>query len=228
VERKGIVKEGLEPADDELVERSLAGDSEAFEMLVRRYSRAVFNLAGRFFRQPEMREDITQETFIKAYQALRTYRRGASFERWLMKITVNTCYDELRRMKRRPEFSLADLTDDELAWLEDMFSKPAMEIFEQQRRREQAAELAERLLQTLAPEDRMVMLLYERDGLSTAEIAQMTGWSRSKVKIRLFRARRALDKRIHRLSVATGDPQRPIRRSEAKGSRKGSQQEVKR
>lgn len=227
MEPKGIVKQRLGPDDDELVVRTLAGESEAFEMLVKRYSRAVFNLAGRFFRQPEMREDITQETFIKSYQALKTYRRGASFERWLMKIAVNACYDELRRMKRRPEFSLADLTDDESGWLEDMFAKPAMEIFEQHRRGRQAAELADRLLQTLSAEDRMVMLLYERDGLSTAEIAELTGWSRSKVKIRLFRARRALDKRIRRLSVTENAPRRPARRTETRSSTKGSQREVK-
>jgi RNA polymerase sigma-70 factor (ECF subfamily) len=192
----------VEVHDDELVERTLAGDRDAFDMLVTRYSRSVFNLAGRFFRQPEAREDITQETFIKAYQSLHTYRRGASFERWLMRITINACYDELRRLKRRQEFNLADLTDDEVRWLEDALAKPALEKFEQAERNEQAAALAEKLLQTLSPEDRMVMLLYERDGLSTAEIAEITSWSRSKVKVRLFRARRALEKRIRRLLTA--------------------------
>ncbi len=189
----------LVPDDEELVERSLAGDADAFEMLVKRYGRAVYNLAGRFFRQPEMREDIAQETFLKAYQALHTYRRGASFERWLMKIALNACYDELRRVKRRREFSLADLTEDERTWLEDALAKPAFELFEQRERRAEAAALAEKLLASLRPEDRMVMLLYERDGLSTAEIGQLMGWSRSKVKIRLFRARRALDRRLRQM-----------------------------
>lgn len=189
----------LVPDDEELVERSLAGDAEAFEVLVKRYGRAVYNVAGRFFRQPEVREDITQETFLKAYQALHTYRRGASFERWLMKIAVNACYDELRRMKRRREFSLADLAEDERTWLEEALAKPAFELFEQQQQSEDAAAVAEKLLATLSPEDRLVMLLYERDGLSTAEIGDLMGWSRSKVKIRLFRARRALDKRLRRL-----------------------------
>lgn len=197
--REELVRSEVDIHDDELVERSLAGDHEAFDMLVTRYSRSVFNLAGRFFRQPEAREDITQETFIKVYQSLHTYRRGASFERWLMKITINACYDELRRLKRRQEFNLADLTDDEMRWLEDALARPALEEFEQTQRNEQAAALAEKLLQTLSPEDRMVMLMYERDGLSTAEIAEMMSWSRSKVKVRLFRARRALEKRIRRM-----------------------------
>ncbi len=189
----------LVPDDEELVERSLAGDAEAFEVLVRRYGRAIYNVAGRFFRQPEMREDITQETFLKAYQALHTYRRGASFERWLMKIAVNACYDALRRMQRRREFSLADLAEDEQTWLEEALAKPAFELFEQQQQSENAVALAEKLLASLSPEDRLVMLLYERDGLSTAEIGELMGWSRSKVKIRLFRARRALDKRLRRI-----------------------------
>lgn len=189
-----VDKSGLK--DDELVERILAGDDDAFEVLVKRHSRAIFDISGRFFRQRDIREDITQETFIKAYQRLHTYRCGASFRRWLMRVSINTCYDELRRLRRRQEFNLADITDNEAAWLEEAFSKPAMELFEEKQRSEQAAALAERLLQTLPPKDVMIVLLYERDGLSTAEIAELTGWSRSKVKVRLFRARRTLDKRI--------------------------------
>jgi len=228
VTREGIAKERSPITDDEAVKQCLAGDREAFEVLVERYSRAVFNLTGRFFRQPELREDIAQEAFIKAYQSLHTYRRGASFERWLMRITVNACYDELRRMKRRQEFTLADLTDDETAWLEEALSKPAMQGFEKKQRSERAAALAEKLLHSLAPEDRMVMLMYERDGLSTAEIAELTGWSRSKVKIRLFRARRVLDKRVRRLSHAVhpqADSLRPAtRRGEVTASEEGSEQ----
>ncbi|GBC77074.1 ECF RNA polymerase sigma-E factor [bacterium HR08] len=210
----------LVPDDEELVERSLAGDAEAFEVLVKRYGRTVYNVAGRFFRQPEMREDITQETFLKAYQALHTYRRGASFERWLMKIAVNACYDELRRMKRRREFSLADLAEDERVWLEEALAKPAFELFEQQQQSEDAAAVAEKLLATLSPEDRLVMLLYERDGLSTAEIGDLMGWSRSKVKIRLFRARRALDKRLRRLLRAARPTSAAKARAEGPPSRR--------
>ncbi len=184
------------PNDDELVLRTLNGYADAFEVLLNRYSQEVFKITGRFFRDYERRESLVQDTFIKAYQALCTYRLGASFERWLRRIAVNTCFDELRRLKHRKEFSLAEITTNENRWLEDALSKPAIKLFEAKKQTEEAALLAERLLEFLAPEDRMVILFYERDGLSTAEIAELTGWSTSKVKIRLFRARRRLHKRI--------------------------------
>lgn len=185
-----------EPTDETLVGRTLSGETEAFELLVRRYTRRVLVVASGFFRQPEAREDIAQETFMKAFQSLATYQRGASFERWLTRIALNTCYDQLRRVKRRGEFLLSDLAEDESGWLDDVLAGRSLEQFEANQRRESARALADKLLDHLSPEDRMALLLLDRDGLSTKEIGEILGWSRSKVKVRIFRARRALNKRL--------------------------------
>lgn len=189
-----------EPSDEVLVERTLAGDTAAFDLLVKRHIRRVLSVAAGFFRQPEAREDIGQETFLKAFQSLDTYHRGASFERWLTRIAVNACYDQLRRVKRKGELLLSDLAEDESAWLDGALSSHSMERFEAGQRRDQARELADRLLAHLSSADRMAMLLMDRDGYSAAEIGEMLGWSRSNVKVRIFRARRLLKNRLKQLS----------------------------
>jgi len=185
--------------DDLFIDRARAGDEAAFENLVRKYDKRVLGITAKFFRQPDVREDITQEVFIKVYQRLEAFRTGEPFMPWLTKITLNTCYDHLRQMKRRKELKLSEITDEETAWLDRQRSSLAIEAFKSEGERENAADLAEKVLGTLAPDDQMVLLLYERDGLSTAEIAQVMGWSRANVKVRLFRARRALRRTLERL-----------------------------
>src|SRR5215211_7582449 len=111
----------VEPADIELVVRASKGDEEAFEELFNRHRRRVALIAGRFFRQPEQCEEIVQETFTKAYFALADFSniQEASFAAWLARIAFNTCYDELRRMKRRPESAMSNISDEEDAWLKE-------------------------------------------------------------------------------------------------------------
>lgn len=189
--------------DDQLVARARKGDEAAFERLVEKYARRVFDTAARFFRQPEAVEDIAQEVFLKVFQSLDAFQPGKSMEAWLFTITVNTCYDHLRRMKRRREWKFSELTPEEATWLDQHRLAEAVGAFERERERDIAAGLAEKVLDTLSPEDRMALLLYERDGFSTAEIARMMGWSRANVKVRLFRARRALRQTLERLLDAT-------------------------
>jgi len=138
-----------------------------------------------------------QESFASAYFALGSYRGGQekSFIAWLTRITVRTCYDALRRAKRT-ESSLSDLNEEETALLTVKLrgGGQANEI-------ENVAisrDLATKLLERLDPEDRMVLTLLSVADLSVAEIAELTGWSVSKVKMRAHRARRALKKVLHR------------------------------
>ncbi|MBI4468857.1 MAG: sigma-70 family RNA polymerase sigma factor [Acidobacteria bacterium] len=191
--------ESQEPTDEDLVERTLAGETAAFDTLARRYGRRVMIVASSFFRQMETREDVAQETFLKAFQSLHTYRRGASFERWLTRIAINAAYDQLRRQKRRGEFMLSELTEDESTWLDEALAGKSIEQFRGSERQEAARALTDRLLDMLGAEDRMAMLLMDRDGYTAAEIGMMLGWSRSKVKVRVFRARRMLNNRLARM-----------------------------
>jgi RNA polymerase sigma-70 factor, ECF subfamily len=188
--------------DDHLIELSLAGDEDSFAQLVARQSRRVFTIARHFFRNPETVEDIAQETFTKVFFSLSSYRRGASFEQWVARIAVNNCYDELRRRRKRAESLLTELSEDDAAWLENKLAHVSFDRHLGELESERAAEVADRLLVSLSPDDRFILLLLHAEESSVREIAQLMGWSEAKVKIRAFRARHAMRKALTRLSLA--------------------------
>ena len=191
-----------ETTEDELVTRSLAGDQDAFEALVRRNSSRVFSIIGSFFRRRDMVEDIAQEVFAKAYFSLYTFTLGRSFEAWVAKIAVNSCYDHLRSQRRRIEQQMPHESQDEDEWLEIQMLEVARDRHASSERQRDAAEIAERLLAKLEPEDRLVVVLIDRDGFSVKEVSEMTGWGESKVKVRAFRARRTLRAAMKRLVMS--------------------------
>jgi RNA polymerase sigma-70 factor, ECF subfamily len=177
--------------DRRLVRRVLAGDQEAFALLVRRHQRLVARIAGRFFRQRETIEDVAQETFLKAFQALAGYRGELPLEHWLSRITVNACYDQLRRQRRRD----CELVPSQLGlgppelWDRLTATAADADVFW---RREDARLTAEQLLARLAPAERLVLTLMVLEEQSVREVARMTGWTVTNVKVRAFRARRRL------------------------------------
>jgi RNA polymerase sigma-70 factor (ECF subfamily) len=199
--------QAAESIDDEMVRLSLAGDQDAFEVLVRRHSPRVFNIIGSFFRRRDMVEDIAQDVFVKSYLSLSSYTIGRSFEAWMAKIAVNSCYDHLRAQRRRAESFSQDPDHDE-EWLELQMLEGAKSRHASEERRRDAAEIADRLLSKLPPEDRLVVVLMDRDGFSVREVADVTGWGPSKVKVRAFRARRTLRSAMKRLVVASERKQR--------------------
>lgn len=162
-------------ADQRLVEACRGGDGDAFGELVRRHQQRVFRLAGRFFRRPADVEDVAQETFLTAWRKLHTYRAEAPFEHWLTRVCLNTCYARFRGKSAKV------LLEDELDM--DLASAPADPTLELD---------VKRLLSTLAPSDRFILMMMYGEGWSVAEIAQNLGWSKSNVKVRMFRARRKL------------------------------------
>ncbi|NNL64785.1 MAG: sigma-70 family RNA polymerase sigma factor [Myxococcales bacterium] len=166
-----LVAESRSDQDAALVTAAQGGDRDAFGALVERHQQRVFRLAGRFFRRREDVEEAAQDTFLTAWRKLDTYRAQAPFENWLTRVCLNSCYMRLRRAKPQDELP-PDL--------------PAP-------RGGQDARLdAERLLARLPARDRFLLLLLHGEGWSTAEIAERTGWSRSNVKVRAYRARRKL------------------------------------
>jgi RNA polymerase sigma-70 factor (ECF subfamily) len=181
-----------EVSDQELVARTLQGNEDAFEQIVLRHRTRVFQVASRFFRQRSQVEDIAQDVFLKAYRQLSSFEARGSFEGWLTRIATNTCLNELRSGKRHPVSTLADVTENENAWLERQVptavnpSPPSIED------RVIAVDLAEKLLSQMAPEDRLVLTLVDGQELSTREVAEATGWSESKIKVKAFRARKKM------------------------------------
>ncbi|HZS44891.1 MAG TPA: RNA polymerase sigma factor [Blastocatellia bacterium] len=185
--------------DDQLVSAALEGDDTAYKQLMDRHSQRVFSIIGSYFKQPDLREEIAQDVFVKAYFALKSYGKGERFDAWLARIAVNRCYDELRRRKRHPEMSFTDITDDEDTWLEGAVAKSAKETFKMEQGREVARDLAEKLLATLPADDRLVLSLIDGEDYSLAEVADMTGWTVGKIKMKAMRARRRLSETLGRL-----------------------------
>jgi RNA polymerase sigma-70 factor (ECF subfamily) len=179
-----------EETDDALVRLVRAGDESAFERLFERHRARVARVAARFFPRREAVEEIVQETFVKAYFALDTYAgaHAASFAAWLSQIAVNLCYDELRRQRRRPQHAETSITEEEAqqlgARLDRIVSTDANVESDLV-----ARDLAAKLLARLGAEDQLVLTLLDAEGHSVAEIAELTGWSQSKVKVRAHRAR---------------------------------------
>jgi len=186
------------PTDAALVARVREGDDPAFEELFNRHRRRVASIAGRFFRRREQIEEVVQESFTKAFFALPEFsnQREASFAAWLARIAFNTCYDELRRNKRRPESALTEVSDEEAAWLrEQLTDESAGSNVEANA---SAKDLAAKLLARLSPEDRLLLVMLDVEGMSVSEIAESTKWSASKVKVRAHRARTSLRKVLAR------------------------------
>lgn len=177
--------------DDELVAAAMAGEEDAFAELFTRHKRMVAAIGGRFFPQREQIEEVIQMSFYQAYVALRQYQGGQphSFAAWLKRITVNTCLDELRKLQRRQENLISDLSDIESRSLsETRWDMPNAE------RHTVSRDLARKLLARLEPEDRLVLTLLYEDEWSVAEIGELLGWSVSKVKGRAHKARKSLQR----------------------------------
>lgn len=175
------------------------GDESAFSEIVRRYSPRVFRTASRFFRRREQVEEAAQEVFLKAFTSLDGYEGRGSFEGWLTRIATNMCLNMLRSAKRRPELTISDLTEDEGAWLEGQTAGAASERHRSAERSLVAADLADRVLDTMSPDDRLVLTLIDGEDTPVKEVAEATGWSESKVKVLAFRARRKMRAAVEKL-----------------------------
>ncbi|MGH9966423.1 MAG: RNA polymerase sigma factor [Pyrinomonadaceae bacterium] len=188
---------GTGPTDAELAAAVCEGDESAFETLFERHRTQVGIIAGRFFQQREVIEDIVQECFVKAYFALKDFsdKQDGSMTRWLAKIAFNTCYDELRRRRRKPESLLSELTDGETQIISELIAGPGAASLESDA---VTRDLTNKLFSHLSAEDRLVLVLLDVEGLSVAEIGKLMGWSAAKVKIRIFRARNDLRRILKR------------------------------
>ncbi|MEI7556153.1 sigma-70 family RNA polymerase sigma factor [Candidatus Chlorohelix sp.] len=176
--------------EDGLVILAQQGDLPAFNQLVALYEQRIFNLAYRLLGDRESAADATQDTFFQAYRALAQYR-GGSFKSWLLRIVTNISYDRLRTRRRRPTSSLDELVNEAeeiggsaIALLEDVDSDPSDKYLQ----RETMDELS-RALDKLPPEQKLVIVLSDVQGMSYEEIATITRTSLGTVKSRLNRGR---------------------------------------
>lgn len=182
--------------DRELVRRAQADDVQAFELLVKRHQSRVFAVAGGILRSREDVEDVAQQVFLKAYFSLKRFDQRAAFSTWLYKITVNECWDVLRKRKVRPLLYESDLSEEQAEMYRvqgDIASglPSARDVLE-------AREQVEKLLDCLEDRDRLMLILKEVQGFSVEEIAEILGINGNTVKVRLFRARRRIMERMDR------------------------------
>jgi RNA polymerase sigma-70 factor (ECF subfamily) len=186
----------MERTDAELIAAVLKGDAESFEPLVLKYSPRVFATARRYARRESEVEDVVQEVWLKAFQKLGSFRGEAPFEHWLMRLTVRTCYDFLRAHQRNREAAFTDLSQPEKDWLEQFVSGAENANDEAVA----ARQLIDRILGELSPAARLVITLLEIEDRSVKEIAELTGWSSTLVKVRAFRARAEMRKVLARIA----------------------------
>ena len=171
-------------ADEALVAATLGGDDDAFAEIVRRYKRRVFASAARFARDDHQLDDIAQEVFVRAFRNLAKFRGDAPFEHWLARIIVSACYDFLRKERRVREHVALDAIEYEVR---DLTIDSAIAAG-------RARELLAFAMSRLAPDDQLILTLCEIEDHSVRDVAELTGWSESNVKVRAFRARQNLKK----------------------------------
>lgn len=170
------------------------GDPPAAESLIAHLHPLVRRLVRNHLPRRESEEDLVQDVFVKIFQRLDTYehRDGVPFEHWVSRLTVRTCLDALRAERSRPEWRFADLSEGEAEWMDFLTSRQADTPSQQSS--SDAKAIVARLLAQLSPPDRLVLTLLDLEQRSTAEISQLTGWTRPMVKMRAMRARQKLRK----------------------------------
>lgn len=181
----------VKQTDMQLVSLVLTGNEAAFEEIFERHKRLVAIFAARYFRQPQQIEEIIQITFTKAYFELKSFRGKNDFSLpgWLGKIASNVCLDAIKKNKRKPENFLSEFSENEG---ENLFA-----LLKNNGNIENdlvGRDLAEKLLAKLPPSDRALLQMLFVEEMSVAEVAEITGHSKANIKIRTFRARRALRK----------------------------------
>ncbi len=190
-------------ADRELIEKCVQGDRSAFEKLIKLYERKVFGLIYQTTRSPDMVEDLAQEVFVKVYFSLPQFRLDASFDAWLYRITLNHCYDYLRKKQSTPQVLESELTEEESQLFENI-SAPVASPSTDSAQRLEMRQLAEKLLSLLHPLDRSLLVLKEVEELSVEELARIFKTSKSAIKLRLFRARNRLREESQKLGKKKG------------------------
>jgi RNA polymerase sigma-70 factor (ECF subfamily) len=181
-----------------LVERTVAGDQRAYELLVIKYQRRIERLIGRMVRDVDLVEDIAQETFIRAYRALAQFRGEAQFYTWLYRIAVNTAKKALVDLKRDPLVSESALRsgddEDETSAVENELT--SAETPETLLAAKEIAAAVNQAMEALPEELRQAVTLREIEGLSYEEIAQVMNCPIGTVRSRIFRAREAISIKV--------------------------------
>ena len=185
--------------DEELVRRFQGGSADAFEVLVERHERRIFNLCLRILGDLDEAADASQDAFLSALRKLHTFRGEAAFTTWLHRVAVNACYDELRRKRRRPLLHVVTEGEEDRPQPTPIAEDPAPAV-------ELSVDVA-RALRTVPEEFRVALVLADVEDLPYDRISEVLGIPVGTVKSRVFRGRAALGR-------ALGEPSRSSLASE--------------
>jgi RNA polymerase sigma-70 factor (ECF subfamily) len=184
-----------------LVRRVQARDEIAFKEIVERYQAKVFSIIYGILRNHNDAEDIAQQVFAKIYFSIQNFDFRSSLLTWIYKITVNECYDYLRKKRVRKLVYESDFSEEDALRMEN--SETATEQSPSVDTRLAQHDLVIKLLDKVSEEDRTLLLLKEVEGHSVEELSRMTGMNENTIKVKLFRARQKLLKAAHRLNRAS-------------------------
>jgi RNA polymerase sigma-70 factor (ECF subfamily) len=173
--------------DPETIERAQSGDDRAFDEIIRAYRKRILGTVYRMISRGDDVEDVGQEVFVRLYFSLQQLRTPQVFEPWLYRLTINACYDYLRRKRREVDVRMADLSEEQVVAVDAALSgKKALE----ESQKESAKELLNVLLDQVSEDDRVLLTLKEIQGLSLRELSEVYKVNSNALKVRLFRARK--------------------------------------
>ena len=172
--------------DFELIKRAQKGDSAAFNEIVLAYRKRILGTITRLIARPEDVEDVAQEVFLRLYFSLDQLRTAEVFEPWLYRLTVNAAYDYLRKQRRRQEFRMSDLSEQQVMLADAMAGGKAEQDDQHQKK---VRESVDSLLGAVSEADRILLMLKEVEGLSLKELEKVYKVNENALKVRLFRAR---------------------------------------
>ena len=198
--KKSVDYKGSEEAG--LVRRAQANDEMAFREIVERYQAKVFSIIYGILRNRNDAEDIAQQVFSKVYFSIRNFDFRSSLLTWIYKITVNECFDYLRKRKVRKLVYESDLSEDEVRRVEN--SEPTNDRYVPADSDLARRDYVLKLLSRVSEEERMLLMMKEVEGYSVEELAERTGMNENTIKVKLFRARQKLVRAAQRLDRAPG------------------------
>ena len=178
--------------EEQLITRSQQGDIDAFNQLVSSYQQLVYNTIFRLLGDYDAASDLTQDTFIAALRAIKTYRGGASFRAWLLRIGTNLTHDHWRRLQRRRTSSLDEVDEEAVSHLQSLASAELSEDPEEYILTRELQDLLQQGLTKLTLEQRMAVILCDIQGLAYEEVAQITQTTLGTVRSRISRGRSRL------------------------------------
>jgi RNA polymerase sigma-70 factor (ECF subfamily) len=191
------VHQGMPSTDEELVARSMGGDLDSFNQLVLRWERPIYALAYRVIGREEDARDVAQETFLRAFRALKGFKGQAKFSSWLYRITLNLCRDWIRRERRTPVVQAPEGVD----VIELAGEATPSESIEDLVSRHEVGRAVGKAMSQLPEEQRTAIILKEYHGLTFQEIADLLDCPLSTVKTRLYQGLTVLRKQLREAGV---------------------------